>query len=303
MPINASYEFGNAEKQYLEASTLDEKIEGLREMIKTAPKHKGSENLIKELKTRLKKFLEKKEKAKSSGKSSQKTIRKEGFQCALIGLPNTGKSSLLAKLTNAKPRIDSYEFTTKFPEIGTLDYEGIRSQMIDLPSIGSENFDASITNTADCLLITITDLPDIPKIEPYLKKTYGTKIFLFTKSDLLNENGLRKLNAKIRSKRLNALAISSKTNLGVTDLKEKIFQTMKVIRVYTKEPGKPPSKLPIVLPLGSKVRHAAESILKGFSLKVKETRLTGPSSKFSNQKVGLKHILKDKDVIEFHTKD
>ena len=78
MPINAGYEYLNAEKAYLEAQTLEEKIRRLEEMIRTAPKHKGSENLLAGLKTRLKKFLEKKEKGRSVGKSSRKTIKKEG---------------------------------------------------------------------------------------------------------------------------------------------------------------------------------------------------------------------------------
>ncbi len=76
---------------------------------------------------------------------------------------------------------------------------------------------------------------------------------------------------------------------------------MDVIRVYTKEPGKPHSPLPIVLPLHATVQQVAENIRKGFSQKIREIRLTGPSSKFPNQKVGLAHHLKDKDIVEFHT--
>ena len=52
----------------------------------------------------------------------------------------------------------------------------------------------------------------------------------------------------------------------------------------------------------SKVIHVAEKILKGFSKKVKETKIWGPSSKFPGQKVGLQHKLKDLDVVEFKTR-
>jgi hypothetical protein len=76
---------------------------------------------------------------------------------------------------------------------------------------------------------------------------------------------------------------------------------MHVIRVYTKEPGKSPSPIPVILKEGSTVRDVAESILKGFSQRVKETKITGPSSKFPNQIVGLNHVLKDKDIVEFKT--
>ncbi|MEK6928451.1 MAG: GTPase [Nanoarchaeota archaeon] len=302
MPINAGYKYINAEKLYLNAKTLEEKINALEEMIRTAPKHKGSENLLAGLKLRLKKLREQQEKSKKIGKSSQKGIRKEGFQCVLLGLPNSGKSSLLAKLTNAKPKISGNPFTTKQPEIGTLDYESIKAQIVDLPSIGSEFFDNGIIHTADFLLLVIEKLEDLNKIIPLISKSQGKTLIVINKSDLLTYVELRKLQDKINSKRLNAIPISCYNNYNIDKLKEYILHSMSVNRVYTKEPHKSASSIPVILPSGSSVKDVAESILKGFSQRVKETRLTGPSSKFSNQKVGLSHILKDKDIVEFHTK-
>jgi uncharacterized protein len=301
MPINANYQYLDAERKYANATTLDEKIQGLQEMIKTAPKHKGSENLLAELKTRLKKFLEKKEKNKSSGKSTLKTIKKEGFQCAIIGLPNVGKSTLLSKITNARPFIHNYAFSTKYPEIGTLDYQGIKAQIIDLPSIGSDYFDIGISNTADLLIIVIEDLKELEKIEPFLEKSSKNKIIAINKIDLLDFNQQRKLQETIKSKKLPAVPISATKETNLIILKEKIIEKMNVIRVYLKEPSKPPTKIPMVLPYSSNVKNVAERIYKGFSSKIKETRVTGPSSKFPNQKVGLSHILKDKDIVEFHS--
>ena len=302
MPINAGYEYLNAEKAYLEAQTLDEKIHCLEEMIRTAPKHKGSENLLAGLKTRLKKFLEKKEKGRSVGKSSRKTIKKEGYQCALIGLPNAGKSALLASLTNAQPYISALPFTTQEPEIGTLDYQGVKAQIVDLPAVNGEAFDIGLVNTADCLLLVIEKLEDLPQLEQYLTRAHGTRLIIITKIDLLSEEQRRKLEMTVKSKRLNAILVSITKNENINKVKEQIVKGMYIIRVYTKEPGKPPATLPVVLPEGATVYNVAESILKGFSTKVKESRLTGPSSKFPNQRVGLSHMLKDKDIIEFHTK-
>ena len=301
MPINASPEYLKAEKQYLQAKTTEEQITCLEKVIRTAPKHKSSENLLKELKTRLKKLKEKSEKSKKSGKA-KKGIKKEHYQCALIGLPNSGKSSLLSKLTNAMPKITPHPFTTTHPEIGTLDYKGIKAQIIDMPSIGSENLDQSIINTADCIIIVIESLQDLEKISPYIEKATPNQIIALNKSDNFSENEKRKLNETISSKNLNGLLTSAKTNQGLDKLKQKIISQMNIIRVYTKEPGKPQTKDPIVLPQGSTVKNVAEKILKGFSQKIKETHLTGPSSKFPNQRVGLSHILKDKDIVEFHTK-
>ena len=301
MPINASYEYLNAEKKYLAAQTLEEKIAALKEMISTAPSHKGAENLRAELKARLKKLLEKKEKSKKSKGSSQKAIKKEGYQIVIIGFSNSGKSSLLAALTNAKPEISPLPFTTKKPEIGTLDYEGIKTQVIDLPSIGSENFDIGIVNSADSILIVLSSLEELSNVEQILLKAKGKKIIVINKCDLLSQEELRKLQERIKSKKLNILPISAISGLNLDELRTRIIQNMEVIRVFLKEPGKSPSPIPMVMPLNSTVKDVAEKILKGFSSKIKETRVTGPSSKFPNQKVGLSHILKDKDVVEFHT--
>ena len=301
MPINARPEYYTAEKRYLEAKTLDEKIFYLEEMIKTAPKHKGSENLLAELKTRLKKLKGKEEKSKKK-KTGSRGIKKEGFQFVLVGFPNSGKSSLLTKLTNARPHITEHAFSTFQPELGTFEFQGIKAQIIDQPSLGNENFDIGLVNNADCLIYVIENFEDIDKINSLIPRAQSKKLIVFNKSDLLSSEQKRKLEATIKSKRLNGILVSTFTNENMEELKQKILHETGLIRIYMKEPGKPASPIPMVLPPQSTVKDIAEKILKGFSSKVKETRITGPSSKFPNQKVGLSHIVKDLDVIEFHTR-
>ncbi len=118
-------------------------------------------------------------------------------------------------------------------------------------------------------------------------------------------NELRKGIERIRSNKLMGCVVSAQNEMGLDVLKQLMLREMEVVRVYTKEPGKSDdearAKEPMVLKQGASVRDVAEKILKGFSNKVKETRLTGPSGKFVNQKVGLEHRVKDLDVVEFHT--
>ena len=302
MPINATYEYFEAEKKYLAAQTPEEQIICIEEMIRTAPHHKGSENLLAALKKRIKKIKEKQETTRKAKKSASKGIRKEGFQFIILGPTNTGKSSLLKVITNASPKIADYAFTTKTPEIGTFNFEGIRAQVIDLPAFGSETLDKSLVYTADMLLIVLEDLNQIELLPSYMSSISSKRVYIINKVDLLTEQEKRKLVEKIKSKRINALLVSTKTLEGIQELKKLMASSMNIIRVYLKEPGKTATNIPQVLPINSTVKDSAEEILKGFSARIKESRVTGPSSKFPNQKVGLTHTLKDRDILEFHTK-
>ena len=302
MPINAGHEYFTAEGKYLAAQTLEEKIYWLEDMIKKAPKHKSSENFVSELKTRLRKLQEKKEKiAKKSG--GRKGIRKEGFQFVLIGKTNSGKSLLLNKLTNANSSVGEYWFTTKKPVIGTFEFEGTSAQVIDLPSVGSENFDVGLVNNADCLIFVVEDLNDLKELgEVTWRNKSGKRLVVVSKADNYDETELRKIEAKIKSKKINGLIVSALSGFGIGELRRRMFFLTGMIRIYLKEPGKVKQERPMVLKEGSSIKDVAEGILKGFSKTVKETRISGPSSKFPNQRVGLNHKVKDLDIIEFHTR-
>ncbi len=303
MPINVNDpEYVKFEKEYYDAGTLDEKIIALKGMISHAPSHKGGENLRAQLKTRLKKLQEQLIKNKKSGKSSKTGIKKEDMQIVIIGKTNSGKSSLLNILTNANPRISEIKFTTSKPTIGMLNLEGINMQIIENPSIDSENFDKGLTNSADTILLLIDKLEDLNEIKKFTDKSPANQIIVFNKIDKLIENEKRKLTATLKSKKYDFVLISTKTKEGIDELKNKIFQSFNKIRIYTKEPGKEKSPKPIIMKQNSMVFDVAEKILKGFSKNVSETKIWGPSSKFAGQKVGLKHKLKDLDVVEFKTR-
>jgi uncharacterized protein len=302
MPINASPHFEKAQIEYERAETTEQKISCLKKMIALAPKHKGSEVLLRQLRTRLKKLKYSYEKESKKAGSTQKGIKKEEMQAVIIGFTNSGKSSLLKNLTNAEPEIANYEFTTKKPIIGILFFEKTKIQLIEIPAIESEYCNKSLINTADTILILVDNLNSIKEIEKNLEKAKGKRIIVFNNKKNLNENSLRKISATLQSKKYNFVLISPKIKEGIEELKNKIFQSFDKIRVYTKEPHKEKSPKPLILNPESTVRDVAEKILKNFSEKIKQTRIWGPSSKFPGQKVGLKHILKDLDIVEFKTK-
>ena len=300
MPINAGFEYAKAEEKYSKAQTDKEKLDALEEMLRTAPSHKGSEKFRGDIRLKIKKLKDFiiKSKKKSSGK---KGIKKTDMQAVMIGLTNSGKSSILKAITNANPKIASYGFTTTKPEIGTLTYEGCNIQIIDMPPIASENFNHGIVNNADTLLIVIEKIHEIEPILQAIKNKSARKIIIFNKIDIYDETAKRKISETLKTKKYNFILISTLSGEGLKELKEKIFKSFDIIRIYTRQPRKKEDSVPVIMKPGSSLEQVAEKILHGYSKKVKFAKVFGPSAKFLGQKIGLKHIVKDRDIIEFYT--
>jgi len=298
---NQSPQYQKAEQEYLQATTTEEKLACLEIMMKECPKHKSSENMLANLRTRYKKFKQSLEKSKKSGKSLKKGIKKSDMQALIIGMPNTGKSSFFSLLTKQKAKTSPHAFSTYKPQLGSLDYKDTKIQIIDMPSF--PNADHGLINSSDTLLLIIDNLNQIQEAKQFLKNTKAKIITIFNKSDLLDEQQKRKTQATLKSEKQDFFILSSiNPQQDLSELKKQIFETFPVIRVYTKEPKKQPTAKPMILKKDSTIKDFAEKILKGLSLKIKTTKIWGPSSKFSGQTAGLDHILKDKDIVELQTK-
>ena len=300
---NQSPQYQKAEVKFLAAKTNEEKLICLEEMIRECPKHKSSEKMLANLKTRHIKLKEKMERqVKTKKGAAKKGIKKEDMQAVIVGFANSGKSSLLSALTNARSNISEYQFSTKSPMVGMMGFQGVGIQLVDVPAVDSEYYDRGLVNTADTLIIVVTNLKQINEMEKIVERSYGKRIIVMNVADMFLDAEKRKIFANLQSKKYNFEIISSKTGENINNLKEKIFKSFDKMRVYTKEPGKEKSNKPIILNQKSTVKDVAEKILHGFSKKVKETKIWGPSSKFSGQKVGISHELKDGDIVEFKTR-
>lgn len=305
MPVNVHPEYAHAEKAFNNASSNEERLIALNKMISEAPKHKGGENLRQQLTTRRKKLETLLEKKKKSGKGTTTGIRKADMQAIIVGNTNCGKSTLLRLLTNAEPKISSAKFTTKESIVGMMNYLNAQVQLIELAAINCEDFDKSMAHTADTVLIMITKFEELEEIEEKLYMTTGKRIILVNKKDILTKAEIRKIKARLESKKYNFEIISCIPfwpQNNIEELRKKIFESFDIVRVYTKEPKKEKSPLPVIMQPNPTVKGVAEKILKGFSKKIKKARIWGPSSKFSGQIVGLNHRLKDMDTVEFTTK-
>ncbi len=297
MPVNVTAEYAAAELAYTRASTTQEKIAALQKMLQEVPKHKGSEKLQAEIKSKLAKFKATlKKQAQLKKKAFSIAIKKEGAaQVALVGTTNSGKSTLLARLTNAKPEIAAYPFTTKLPETGMLDYKGVKIQIVEIPAI-TKNFYKTekgpiflgIIRTADLIILLFNSPSEEEMLKHELKEAGIDLPIIIYKNQEKLEN----------------IEYFPNKSLKISDfqrnLKDLIWKKLGLIKVYTKQPGKKPTEEPIALKKDCTVKDFAEHVHKDFIRKFKYAKIWGSSAKFDGQMVGLDHVLEDEDVVQLH---
>ena len=322
MPANLPPQYFEAEKNFRAAKSPAEKIVALEEMLAIMPKHKGTDHLRAELRSRIAKLTQQATK-KSGAQRASMVIEKEGAaQVAVIGLPNAGKSQLVANITNASPTVAEYPFTTYAVSPGMMAFENIQIQLLDTPPLVPQFIEwwlPPMLRRADALLIMV-DLGEapLPQMEAVMEQLGKMRIGIGEGKDeeevlswkkvliagnKLDLEGARENYATLQSahgEQMPALAISAKEGTGFEELKLKVYQVLGIIRVYTKVPGeKPDFNDPIILERGSTVEDAAAAVHKDFRAKLKYARLWG-SGKHDGIMVKRDHILQDGDVIELH---
>jgi ribosome-interacting GTPase 1 len=291
MPVNAGPEYGIAERRFQEAKTKEQKIVALEEMIRTLPKHKGTDHMLAQLRKRLARLRDEAEAASKSGKSTGVGLRKEGAaQVCMIGPTQSGKSTLLNSLSNAQVRVSDHAFTTKKPNVGMMFYGDVPIQVIEIPS----TFDAqylSIARTCDLILVLLDSTQDVTKQEAAIRKLLDEKAITVQTIFVRNKRFVE------RSKYIN---VSAKDGFGLDGLKDLIWRKLNLIRVYTKSPNGKKQLPPVAMRPGSTVRQLTSSIHKEFLKTFMFARVFN-ETKYSGQKVGLDYVLRDMDVVEIHT--
>ncbi|RLF24018.1 MAG: GTP-binding protein [Thermoprotei archaeon] len=385
MPANLPSEAKAKWLKVMEAKTPEEKLKALQEFLAAVPKHKGTEKLISMVRRRmavLRREIEERRR-KRTGTFSPFSVRKEGdVMVVLLGMTNSGKSSLLRALTNAKPEVSQVPFTTKIPVQGALLYEGVLIQLVEVPALMEGASDGrawglqalSLARNADVLMIVI-DAQNRPlrqlytivkelerarihvvprRCEVRLKRIRGNEIIVVGKLKDCTIDDVRKL---LRSYRIYGAIIQINGEATLDDIEEAIFEDIvykptiivvnkvedpehmrvvdklrsltqgkipiigvscmlgkvpaeeigslilkqaKVIRVYTKEPGKPPSSKPLVLKEGARVIDVAKRIHSFLYENFKYAKVWSKHLPYSPQRVGADFMLHDGDIVEIH---
>jgi ribosome-interacting GTPase 1 len=189
MPANLSPEYKSAQEAFRKARDPQDKLACLREMLRTIPKHKGTEHLQADIKTRIKELNEElsgPRKGAARG-GPELTIRPDGAaQVALLGPPNAGKSSLHARLTGSQAVVGPYPFATKFPLPGMLPHEDVQFQLVDLPPVTEDYIEpwmGATLQSADAamLVVDLTDPACVEQLDAVERRLREKKVDLLAR--------------------------------------------------------------------------------------------------------------------------
>jgi ribosome-interacting GTPase 1 len=329
MAVNLTPQYLEAEAEYKKAQTAEEKLECLKRMWALVPKHKASEKLQAELKTKMSELREEVEHERKHPKKvgvSYKIPRQGAGTVMLLGAPNVGKSRLLTRLTRATPEVAPYPFTTREPHAGMMEWEDARVQLIDTPPITAdylEGYLSSMVRTADANALVLdlgdddgpfaaeTVLERLAQVKTVLVGQppaesadptvhYGKALLLANKKGAPGAADRLEIVREMFAARFPIHALDAESGDGLEEVRTALYRVLNVIRVYSKRPGKPADMAsPFTLPAGGTVARMAELVHRDFADKLKSARVWG-TGVFDGQTVTRDHVLHDKDVVELH---
>ena len=327
MPANLTPQYFAAEEKYRQAGSDPERLAALQEMLSAMPKHKGTEKLQADLKKKIKALRS--GGAKKGGGAhrgaSHNVERSGAAQVALVGPPNSGKSSLLVERTAARPEVAEYPFTTRTPTPGIAVVDQIPLQLVDLPPVTGDYLEPWLTElvrNADLLLVML-DLgsdellehyerllaaldsfhvsldPEPPPEEREVGVRYHLSVLAGGRADVAGAADRVEILSELLGDRT-LLPFSIRTGEGLDAVLREVVGQLELIRVYTKAPGKEPDlTAPFALPRGTTVEDAARTIHKELAEHLKFARAWG--ARFHDgQPVGRDLVLEDGDILEFH---
>lgn len=329
MPANLPPQYSKVEEEYRKAATPADRLEKLRELFRLLPKHKGTEKLQSDLKRKISWARDEIEGSKASAKKagvSHRIVRDGAGQVVLVGGPNVGKSALLAALTNARPEIAPYPFTTRAPYPGIMTWEDVRLQLVDLPPITADFLEAwvpSIVRSADAALLVVDLGSDdvIDAAEAAISRLSLAHVELVGELpfDVDDENVQHVKTLLVANKcdsdgaterldlvrewynpRFPTLEVAVEGGQGLDALRRASYDLLDVLRIYTKLPGKQADRSkPFTIPRGGTVLDLAREIHRDFEHSLKFAKVWG-TGVFDGQTVKHDHELHDADVVELH---
>lgn len=328
MAANLTLQYYKAEEVYRKARTTPEKIDALLEMLRVIPKHKGTDHLQGALKAKLRETRQAyaQELKTPKGGRSSKLPRQGCATVVVIGGPNSGKSQLVASLSNAAPKVAPYPYTTQEPTTGMVDFDGVRIQFVDTPPVAGnlvEPYLVDFVRTADLVLCcfdgssddapseTIDVFNALAERKTILSPRSGFDSddysIVHVKSRFVVTRG-QDADAVLRLELLQELQTVKYpvTQLDLLDetacsaLVSDVFNDLSLIRIFTKRPGEEVELVdPYTLDVGGTVEDLAFKVHEEIAQQLKFARIWR-DGQCEALTVGRGYGLQDLDVVELH---
>ena len=328
MPANLTPDYLAAEARFREAVTTEEKLAALDEMYATIPKHKGTEHMRADIKRRISKLRDKSQQSRKGKRFDEFHVEKQGAgQVVLLGPPNSGRSTLLSRLTSAEPEIADYPYTTRAPMPGMMEFEDVSIQLVDTPPMFGEHTEGgviSLARNSDAVAVVLdaSDNELLDVVEEIRQETAKSRTVLVgarsreidlpsgvvTRPTVVIANKIDVAGAvenldvleEFYAPEFDVFPVSATTGDGLEALRRGLYDVLGIIRVYTKIPGKPPDRVkPFTIRKGSTLMDFASVVHKDFVRHLRFARAWGKHH-LDGAQIGRDHVLEDGDVVELH---
>lgn len=321
MPANLPPQYFHVQDGLKRASTVEEKIAIYEELLSIIPKHKGTEKLQKELKTKISTLKKEKQSGKKGPARFSFHIPKEGAgQVILMGPANTGKSTIFNELTGVESEIGDFPFTTREYKVGMMKWENVQVQIVDTPPILNEFMDRwlpSVIRVADLIICVLDPSSDdvLDQFDLVKDKLIERNITIYNHEEgkykpniafIANKNDEESFSANLDVLMefygdLRLFKMNTSDNNLINELKRLIYDRLSVIRVYCKPQGKSPDmSSPVILKKGSNVLDLARDLGKVFVEKFRYAKLFNKGN-MQGIMVAKDFQLNDGDIIELYT--